>query len=199
VSHRYLGVIVLLLGFALIPTVLHTYVGLSASDGKTSADVPARLSGLTWADTGRSRTWVHENLASDDFIERRVQDVTLFVGRSYDPKSLYHHPELGLAYGHAFEPMTLSTVPSAVGPVPLHVLLGERQLAVYALLYDHTFIANPVRFQLSQAFALLFAPRQQMTLFFAHGDPTPSPLDSLVARAVLSAAESFVRSREAAH
>ena len=197
VSRRYLGGLAALLALALIPTVLHTYVDVSIADGKSSRDVPAVLLGNTWADTGRNPAWVHDNFASDDFIERRYQDVTLFVGRSYDPKSLYHHPELGLAYGQTFEPMAISTAASAAGPIPLHVLSGERQLAVYALLYDGAFVADPVRFQLTHAFRMLIAPRRQMTLFFAHGAPAGAPLDSLVGRAVIAAAEQFVGRPEA--
>ena len=196
-SRRYLEVLAALLALALIPTVLHTYVGVRIADGKSSRDVPSDLLGHRWADTTRNPAWVHDNFASDDFIERRLLDVTLFVARSYDPKSLYHHPELGLAYGQTFEPVTISTVASAAGPMPLHVLSGERQLAVYALLYDGVFIANPVRFQLAHAFRMLIAPRHQMTLFFAHGGPAAAPLDSLAGRAVVAAAQDFAGRREA--
>jgi hypothetical protein len=197
VSRRYLGGLAALLALALIPTVLHTYVGVRIADGKKSRDVPADLLGNPWAETARNPAWVHDNFASDDFIERRFLDVTLFVGRSYDPKSLYHHPELGLAYGQAFEPVTISTVATAAGPIPLHVLTGEHQLAVYALLYDGVFIADPVRFQLANALKMLIAPRRQMTLFFAHGAPASAPLDSLAARAVVAAAEGFAGRTEA--
>jgi hypothetical protein len=198
ISRRYLGGLALLLALALVPTVLHTYIGFTTSDGKTSRTVPVRLKGDLWTDTGRNADWVHDNFASDDFIERRFERVTLFVARSYDPKSLYHHPELGLAYGRTFDPVVVSTVPSAAGPIPLHVLKGEDQLAVYALLYDGRFIADPVRFQLANAFAMLVSPRRQMTLFFAHGDAAAEPLRSAVARSVLAAAESFVQDPAAA-
>ena len=197
VSRRYLIPVAALLALALIPTVLHTYVDVSATDGKSSRDVPADLLGNIWTDTGRNPAWVRDNFACDDFVERRFQDVTLFVGRSYDPKSLYHHPELGLAYGQTFDPVTISTVASGAGPIPLHVLSGDRQLAVYALLYNGAFIADPVRFQLTNAFRMLVAPRRQMTLFFAHGGPAVEPRQSLIARAVVAAAEQFVGRPEA--
>jgi hypothetical protein len=37
---------------------------------------------------------------------------------------------------------------------------------LYALLYDDRFVENPIRFQLGQAWELLFSGRRPMTLFF---------------------------------
>ena len=119
-----------MLALALVPTIVHSYVGFRAFDGKRSRDVASQLAGLQGVDTGRRAAWVIDNFGTDDFIERRYgADVTLFVARSYDPKRLYHHPELGVAYGRRFD--STSVVQEAAGsrPVPIHVLLGEDELA----------------------------------------------------------------------
>jgi hypothetical protein len=168
-------------------------VGFTASDGKRSGIVASQLAGLQGVDTGRRAQWVIDNFGTDDFIERRYgADVTLFVARSYDPKRLYHHPELGVAYGQRFDSASVVQAPAGSRSVPVHVLSGEDGLACYAMLYDGEFVASPVRFEAGHIFSALVGPRRQMTLFFARGRVTPRPMDSSAVRVLLAAIDSFL-------
>jgi len=192
ISTRYLTGTAILLALALVPTFVHSYVGLTADDGKTTARIPRELDGVQGLDTARNKTWVKENFGAEDFIERRYGgDVTLFVARSYDAKRLYHHPELGAAYGRSYDKVTLTPIPSSSGPIPVYVLTGPGGLASYALLYNDKFVENPMWFQATQVFSMLFGPRREMTLFFAHGPGSREPGTSPTMRILRAAVESF--------
>ena len=168
-------------------------MGFTVSDGKRSGIVPSQLAGLQGADTGRRAQWVIDNFGTDDFIERRYgADVTLFVARSFDPKRLYHHPELGVAYGRRFDSASVVEAPAGSRSIPIHVLSGEDELACYALLYDGEFVASPVRFEAGHILGTLISPRKQMTLFFARGRVTLRPMTSPVVHVLLGAIDSFL-------
>jgi hypothetical protein len=111
---------------------------------------------------------------SDDWMERRYLkpdggSVRLFVGRSYDPKRLYHHPELALAYGTDVRLAGIERF-GAAPDVPVRVLTGygkhEATLVLYSLLQDGAWVDNPYLFQLRTSWKLLFRGRSPMTLFF---------------------------------
>ncbi len=192
ISPRYAPAVIVLAGLALVPTVLHTYVGFTASDGKTSQQVPRQLGGAEGFDTQRDVAWVNQYFHTEDFIERRYPSgVTLFVGRGFDTKALYHHPELGLAYGRSFSSADVVEAPANSGTVVLHVLRGTDDFACYALLYANEFVSAPLRFEVRRAVSLLFGPRREMTLFFAHGPAATDIRDSPVTRTLLEAINSF--------
>lgn len=196
ISTRFATPVIAVLGITLVPVVIHTYVGMTASDGKTATDVSVMLDGRHGVDTNRRAGWVREQYDATDFIERRYgADVTLFVARGYDVKKLYHHPELGVGRGKGFEPAGVTHVPAKSGSIPIHMLTANNGLAGYALLYDGQFIERPYRFHVSQALSLLVKPRQPMTLFFAQGGAAASPVDSPVMRVLLAGIDSFLNAR----
>jgi hypothetical protein len=190
IATRYLYAIAAMLAIAMVPTVIHSYVGLSVLDGKTTAAIDHTLDGRLGTDTNRSPEWVRDNFSAEDFIERRYGDVTLFVARSYDLKSLYHHPELGAAYRRSYDSHQIESLPSRSGSIPVHILSGMGGQAAYVLLYNQSFVEEPMWFHARQAIAMLVRPKRQMTLFFAHG-PTPAATDSPVIRVLLASLESF--------
>jgi hypothetical protein len=169
------------LALALVPTVMHTYADVRATDGRTAAAVAPRLDGMSSRPTDRRAEWVKKTFDSDDWMERRYaakggRDVLLFVTRSYDLKRLYHHPELAVAYGYDLRDAGTTPLP-AMQDVPVHVLRADApnaSLALYALLYDDEFVADPYALQVRTAWTLLVRPRRPMTLFFAH-DPAADP------------------------
>lgn len=191
-----------LIGLALTPTVMHSYLGLRAEDGYTAA-VPTTLAGLTSRPTDRQAAWVLRTLDSSDWSERHYRkpgggDITLFIARSYDGKRLYHHPELAVAYGNDLRGAGIVRLPNR-DAMPIHVLRGPTELgkglAVYALLYERAFIDNPYVFELRRAGALLFSPRQPVTLLFAHDREAPADAaveEALATRVLVAAAESFL-------
>jgi hypothetical protein len=192
ISTRYAPAVAVLVGLALFPTVLHTYVGYTASDGKTSQQVPQQLGGIDGIDTRRDAHWVRQYYHTDDFVERRYATaVTLFVARGFDAKALYHHPELGLAHGVPFSSYEVVDVPSDSGAIALHVLKGPDDYACYALLYGDRFVAAPLRFEVRRAVNMLFSPARAMTLFFGQGPASVETRGSAVTRTVVAAVESF--------
>lgn len=174
ISPRYAGFVAGVLALALVPTVIHSYRSATVSDGLTTAAVPQVLDGSGSSATARRAAWVENNFASTDWIERVYRvgraDVTVFVGRSYDAKRLYHHPELALLRGSVTTPAGVGRA-AARPDVPLHLLKtargGGEGIAVYALLYDGRFIEDPIRFQLRTSVELLFTGRKPLTLFMA--------------------------------
>lgn len=173
ISTRYVPVICVLLAVALVPTVIHTYAADPWTDGRATSAIPSTLNGFTGLASDRHPGWGQRRFGSDDWIERTYardrRDIRLTVVRSYDAKTLYHHPELAIAYGHSFA--GLNTVRVDARPeVPVHALVpnvSERARAAYVLHYDDRFVDNPILFQLRTAGELLFSPRKPMTIFFA--------------------------------
>jgi len=171
-STRFAPVVIVLLALALIPTVIHSYVGIRVNDGLKAAAIPGALAGEVGAPTARRPVWVKSRFDSDDWIERRYTgrgDATVFVVRSLDAKRLYHHPELAIAYGDSYgaaKVVHLSQRPE----VPVYLLPGvdsnQHGRAMYVLLYDGRYVANPIAFQLRTSFNLLFTRPKPMTLFF---------------------------------
>lgn len=192
ISPRYALSFIACAALVLVPTLIHTYVGLTAEDGRSIKAISRSFADLQSVETDRNAQWVKKTFQSHDWIERNYNSkdwrlrnespLLLFVGRSYDPKRLYHHPELALLHGADLETLGTVHLPRRTER-PIHLLKGKlteggKGLAIYALLYDEQFIDNPYLFQLQNAFWLLFQARRPMTLFFVY-DARPSPERSL--------------------
>jgi hypothetical protein len=187
---RYLPAVTALLALACVPTVVHSYLGTPAGDGRTLTAVPMRLNGLEGRPSPRSPEWVQNTYGTADFIERQYgSELTLFMVRSYDAKRLYHHPENGVAHGDGYERAIVVRTPERPG-VPIFVLRSPRRVSVYALLHDREFVADPIRFQLRNALVSLFRPESLMTLFFVRdksadaGDRDVSAAEDLLLAAI---------------
>lgn len=167
--------VALVLLLALLPTAIHSYVGLRIEDGLLTSAIPETLAGFYSTKTTRNATWGERRFSSQDWIERTYHssgtDVRLAVVRSFDLKKLYHHPELAVAYGVDLRPTGIQRLDSDAGPVLLHTFesaASPRQVVMYGLMYDRQFIEDPVWFQLRTAGTLLVGGRRQMTMFFVH-------------------------------
>jgi hypothetical protein len=192
------------------PTLIHTYGGAVTIDGRHTTTIAETLVGYTSEPSGRNETWGKRRFDSDDWMERRYRaagdEVILTVVRSYDPKKLYHHPELAVAYGGgaAFEPAEVQRFTQRP-EIAVHVLRaapgGTSGLAMYVLHYDGRFVEDPIWFQLRTAGELLFSARKPMTLFFANDVNVPDDADAenLPATSLLFAAiDEFVADSDVA-
>lgn len=200
ISLRYAWIVAIILALALIPTVIHSYLGLKASDGRQVKNIDTKLSGYTSRPTQRNANWGETIFNCFDWTERIYSDlsenkVRLFAGRSYDHKSLYHHPELTLSYGKNF---TIKQQVSLSGPVEIPVkLLRYRDkigLAAYALLYEDEFIGNPIKHQIKNSLNLLINAHKPITLFYvAQTDAAPATpfSDTPAAKILQQAIEDF--------
>jgi hypothetical protein len=202
IAPRFSPVVAVLLGFALVPTIIHEYVGVSSEDGLVTTAVDMQLAGLSGAATGRKSPWAKRKFDSTNWIERwytgENERIELLIVRSYDLKRLYHHPELAIVQGDGL--VSRGTVRLADRTaMPVHVFESQRtsgrSIAMYALLYGNQFVDNAIWFQLRTAASLLVGGQQQMTLFFVHDTDVPSdaPLDNLlVTRVLFAAIDSFM-------
>ena len=202
ISPRFAPAVALIAVVALIPTVIHSYRGLTIDDGLTVRSVPEILAGMPSKPTARKDRWVESNLSSRDWFERTYtvgrSDVRLFAARSFDAKKLYHHPELAVLRGLEPECSGKAVLPGRPD-IPIEVLTtsdrGRRGIAVYALSYRGEYIDNPILFQLKTSRGLVFRGRRATTLFMASDlAGSPRQLDKAPAVAVLRAAlEAFER------
>lgn len=205
-SSRFDLPVALVLLLALLPTAIHSYVGMRVDDGLTTATIPNTLAGFVGTKTSRNEAWGQKRFDSADWIERtyssNATDVRLVVVRSFDLKKLYHHPELAAAYGIDLRLGDIQR--SEAGPTVVHTLesaSGERQVVMYALMHDGVFVENPLWFQLKTAGKLLVGGRRQMTLFFVHQARVPAeqPAGDTAAAMILRAAvDAFVHQTPAA-
>ncbi len=204
ISSRYAVIVVLLLGLALVPTVIHSYYGLLDQDGLITDAINPNLAGFHSSPTDRPAQWGKEIFDSEDWIERnyvsrRGETARLFAARSYDHKRLYHHPELAVLYGMDFKDEGINWLPGSP-EVPVRLLRKRigKGAAAYALLYEDQFVSNPIGFQLKTSFELVFSPRKALTLFLVFDKDLPSHQaleDSAVTRVLLDAVESFRNQR----
>ena len=174
-STRYWLPTVTLLLLALVPTVIHGYLGMRMADPRDLTRLEGALGDMRCTRTDRKDKWVRDTYDSTEWIELQCSErgdsaVLLFAARSYDAKRLYHHPELGVARGIDLGRETVERVPGREH-VPLHVLRGaagqDDAIVVYALLYGDDFVDDPYRLQLRSAVELRVSPRRPVTLFLA--------------------------------
>jgi hypothetical protein len=203
ISARFGATVVVLMTVALIPTVLHNYLGVLHDDGRVTAAIDPVLSGLKSEPGTRLATTAKQIFNTDDWVERRyagpgTDGLVLFAARSYDPKRLYHHPELVLLHGWDLQATGTRRLPH-MPDMPVHVLRptdeGRSGLAAYSLFYDERFVDNPYVFQLQSAWTLLFSGRRPMTLFWVHdlAFPPGGHIETAMAmRLLLEAVQSFV-------
>ncbi len=173
ISHRFVPAACVLIAAALVPTIIHSYSAGAHDDGLKAAAIPPVLAGFDSVPSDRAATWGKRRFDSDDWTERVYrttsgEELKLTVVRSFDPKSVYHHPELAVAYRTSFGGEEVRRF-DARPDVPVHVLkpgAGVRASAMYVLHYDTRFVDNPIAFQIRAAGELLFSKRRPMTLFF---------------------------------
>ena len=200
IATRYAAAAAGLLALALVPTVLHNYLGLESDDGRRTAAIPSDLAGAREVPLDRPSTWTMAQFRSHDAFERRYVDdegraAHLTVITSYDAKTLYHHPEHAVAYGMGYDSADVIALPG-LPDVPVHVLRKrqpDRAVALYVLRYDGGFVGNPYAFQVGLAWKRLFTPRKPATLVFARGEGRGlEPLEhSLPARLLVAAVNAF--------
>lgn len=199
-STKYAGATIVLLALVLLPTANHGYLGRRIDDGLRAAAVSETLAGLVSTPGKRKDRWVRSHFDSGDWIERYYGPgarLRLLVIRTYDPKRVYHHPELAISYTESkFRPGTVVSLAEAPN-VPVHALRGQEghpDLVLYALHYGDTFVGNPILFQLRLSGRLLFEGRRPMTLFYVH-DAAPPAGEALAgtpaARVLGAAIDSF--------
>lgn len=178
-SARYAIPVVIVLMLALIPTVIHSYLDLKTDDGLSVTKISPVLDNFSSTPTNRQPGWGKETFGSMDWVERTYSNeqgksFRLFVGRSYDHKRLYHHPELALSYAKDLRSEGQIRLPGQP-EIPVNLLRNDAQpnRAAFVLLYDGKFIDNPISHQIRDSLKQLISARKPMTLFYIADDNAP--------------------------
>lgn len=197
ISTRYALPVAVILMLALIPTLIHGYLGMKTDDGLSATNINPVLDNFTSTPTNRQPGWGEDAFGCDDWIERTYTDeqgksIRLFVGRSYDHKRLYHHPELALSY--AKDLMSTGQIRLPGQPdIPVNLLHNDMRpnMAAFVLLYDGKFIDNPISHQVRDSLKQLISAGKPMTLFYIADDNAPkdtafnkTPAASLLEKAI---------------
>jgi hypothetical protein len=196
-SARYALPVVFVLIVALIPTVIHSYLGLKTNDGLSTQNIKARLDDFNSVSTNRQPGWGEVTFGCEDWIERTYtneqgKSLRLFVGRSFDHKRLYHHPELALSYAKDLKSEGQISLPGQP-EIPVNLLRNDTRpnMAAFVLLYDGKFIDKPIAHQIQGSIKQLINARKPMTLFYIVDDNAPkntafidSPAASLLNKAI---------------
>lgn len=199
ISRRYAVPVALLLVIALVPTLIHGYLGTRTDDGLSAARSVPELAGYRIGGSSKNPGWGKEIFDSGDWFERNYRGpagdtLRLFVARSFDQKKLYHHPDLVLSYGRELEPARLVPLPGMPG-VPVHLLQHKRSRGVTAyVLLDGggEFVGDPVSHLLRNMFWRMFSAQRQMTLFYVSTDSAvPDFEGSAAARLLANAIRAF--------
>jgi hypothetical protein len=175
-SARYALPVVLVLMLALIPTVIHSYLGLKTDDGLSVKNIKSVLDNFNSIPTSRQPGWGEDVFGSEDWFERAYTDeqgksLRLFVGRSYDHKRLYHHPELALSYAKDLRSKGQIRLPGQP-EIPVNLLRNDSRpnMAAFVLVYDGKFIDNPISHQIRDSLKQLISARKPMKLFYIADD-----------------------------
>jgi len=178
-STRHALPVIILIMLALIPTIIHSYLNLKTGDNLSTRQISQVLGSYVSKPTQRQSEWGENTFACYDWIERiytnqQGKSVRLFVGRSYDHKRLYHHPELALSYGKDLR-IAGEIQYSEQLNIPVKLLANETKpvIAAYALIYDKQFVENAITYQLMSSIVQLITPRKPMTLFYVEEENTP--------------------------
>jgi hypothetical protein len=176
ISAHYATPVAILLSLAMIPTVIHSYLNLSVDNSASSKAIKADLGEFISVPTRRNAEWGASTFGCTDSFERTYKDkqgnsARLFVGRAYDHKRLYHHPELALSHGEDLRhngQVNLAGNPQ----IPVHLLhhTVRPTMAAYVLYYDGHFVDNPIAQQVKNSLQLLVSPQKPMTLFYISED-----------------------------
>ncbi|MFA5984803.1 MAG: hypothetical protein WC782_12375 [Methylococcaceae bacterium] len=173
ISTRYVIPTAVLLTAALIPTVIHNYLQLKIQDGRSATAISPIIGQYASLPSPRNQGWGEYTFESYDWFERDYGDsngrqARLFVGRSFNHKRLYHHPELALSHGKDLRFENVVWLNWQNQKIPVTVLKDSAGvgLVAYTLVEGHQFIANPITYQISNSLNQLVNPAKPLTLFY---------------------------------
>lgn len=201
ISSHYALPVAVLLSLAIVPTAIHSYMGLATDNSASSRAIKADLGEFISVPTARKADWGATTFGCIDSFERYYKDkagnrVRLFVGRAYDLKRLYHHPELAISHGEDLRHDGVLYLPTRP-ELPIHLLRHavRPNMAAYVLFYDGHFVKDPIKEQVASSLNLLVSPKKPMTLFYISEENVDKqePFDkTLSAKVLLEAINSFI-------
>lgn len=178
-STRFVPHILVLLVLAGVPTLLHSYGRFDVEDCRNPAALMVLHNGSQRASWVRER-WLERASATREWrqgkrpIPATLHELRTVVVRTYDPKIVYHQPEIALVRGFGADAREVEWIEHAGEALPVHRpyfgIHSDRPakvVAAYLLVYRGRPVANPYLAQLLAAPLELASGRSPMTLFFA--------------------------------
>ena len=176
-SNRYLRWIAAALLVALIPVIPHSYLKLKSNDCVSVQELCALCPGRMESESVGRRLagqfgeveWCAGTLPA----EGNFPTLDCWILRSYDPKKLYHLPEIGLMRGAAPGRRLTQFLTWENRKVPLHRAFypaGDGDVYVaYMLIYNSKPVDNPYITQILSFPKQLVTGVEPMNLFFVSG------------------------------
>lgn len=184
-SRRYVPHLLACCVPVLIPVLVHSYGDFRADDCKNPAELFTKF-GERGADEAHELA-MRTNWNAVQWQEGAVRTLdsrwrcNFAVVRSYDPKRLYHNPEIFFVKGAAPDRRAVEWLANGSDRLPIHRAYYEADesaiLVAYLLVYNARPVDNPYLAQLSSFPLQLLAGRRPMTIFFISGRGPRSEFD----------------------
>ncbi len=188
-SRRHSTPLAVLLILTLLPVLVHSYFGFRSDD----CAHPDLLLGGCYAaapDDGRREAWMTETLAATAWCEGTIPtdvpglNLDVRIVRSYDPKKLYHNPELAFMRGYSVRSKGLELIDAGIEKIPIHRLHFSSDrgsvFGAYLMVYNSKPVSNPYTAQLYSFLPQLLTGSRPMTLYFVSGAAAPGLLEPMV-------------------
>lgn len=205
-STRFALALAGLAALALVPVVLHSYLGAQRDDCRAPLAL-APAAHASALERGRD-AWMREHFAASAWREGRIAGrsgapaLAYAVVRSYDAKRVYYRPENTLLRGHSVRARELEWVDAHDVRLPIHRPrysstpgASLRAVAGYLLVYEGRPVADPYRAQLLAAPHQLLGASTPMTLFFVHGSAAAEQVEETEVRLRAALREQWERYR----
>jgi hypothetical protein len=179
-SSRYVPHIVVILVLAGIPTLLHSWGRFEVEDcANPAALLVVPQAGARRSEGWANARWLERASPTRQWVEGRIPiegtalSLETVIVRSYDPKILYHQPELALVRQARSEHANVEWFEHAGERLPIHWPEYDSEpaavVAAYVLVYRGRPVANPYLAQLLAAPLQVVTGRSPMTLLFVRG------------------------------
>ncbi len=192
-ARRWAPHVCVLLSVAMLPVVLHGYVGVESDDcAHATAVAPPWAPGDST--TGRA-AYIDGLMKPSQWREGTLRDsdgtaLNYVIARSFDAKHLYYRPEYKLVQKARPASHEIVWIEMDDESVPVHRPIYQKRirnpligLAAYVILYDGVPVENPYRTQLLSAPLQIVRGRLPTTLLFVWGYVGETELATAEARA----------------
>lgn len=205
-SRKHSLPMLVLLALTLLPVVVHSYFGFRTDD---CAHPDVILGGCyaASADDGRRAAWMKETLDAESWCEGTIPtdlpgvNLDVRIVRSYDPKKLYHNPELAFMRGYSVKSKGIDLMEAGLEKIPIHRLHFDPDrgsvFGAYLMVYNSKPVANPYTSQVLSFLPQLLSGSRPMTLYFVSGAAAPGALEPIKRAGIQWLVQSWQRYGEA--
>jgi hypothetical protein len=174
VSKRYAGHVLVCVVPVLVIVVIHSYIGLQVEDCRELSGLFPNAAGDTSSPRrdARMREVFDAVQWEEGTLDTTVpaSQMKFSIIRSYDPKKIYHHPEISLVRGATPARRDVEYIDAEGERVPVHRAYynpaSTTALVAFILIYHSRPVDNPYLSQIRSAPLQFVRGSYPMTLFF---------------------------------